>query len=431
MRIDELLSITGGKLIGEYKDISLKNFILDSRKLKKEDCFIALKGKKYDASNFINDKIKCDVIITEKYIKLKNKIIIQVNSTYEILEKLIKYYRDKYNINVIAITGSNGKTTTKEILYKILSNKYKVLKNEGNKNNIIGVFETIKNLDDSYDVAIFEVGMNHKGEIKKISDLIKPDIAIITNIGSAHIGNLGSKKNIFKAKMEITSSLKDLLIVNGDSKYLDKTKSYKCGINYNNDLIAYDINLYEKYMIFKIYLDKNYEIKYNNPVKEYIPMILECIKAGIYYKVPIDKIIDVLNKYESYNKRLKMIKCNDYVIIDDSYNASFESVKCGLEYLKNIKGDKIIILGDMLELGKYSIKYHKKINELININDTILTVGNYTKYIYSKHFNNNKELIKYLDQLNLKGKCIYVKGSNSMHLDEIVDYLKNKTVEII
>ena len=376
MRIDELLSITGGKLIGEYKDISLKNFILDSRKLKKEDCFIALKGKKYDASNFINDKIKCDVIITEKYIKLKNKIIIQVNSTYEILEKLIKYYRDKYNINVIAITGSNGKTTTKEILYKILSNKYKVLKNEGNKNNIIGVFETIKNLDDSYDVAIFEVGMNHKGEIKKISDLIKPDIAIITNIGSAHIGNLGSKKNIFKAKMEITSSLKDLLIVNGDSKYLDKTKSYKCGVNYNNDLIAYDINLYEKYMIFKIYLDKNYEIKYNNPVKEYIPMILECIKAGIYYKIPIDKIIDVLNKYESYNKRLKMIKCNDYV-------------------------------------------------------DTILTVGNYTKYIYSKHFNNNKELIKYLDQLNLKGKCIYVKGSNSMHLDEIVDYLKNKTVEII
>ena len=426
MKIDELLRIIDGKLIGNYKDIKIKSFNLDSRKLKKDDCFIALKGKKYDASNFINDNIKCKVIITEKEIKLKNKMIIKVKSTYEVLEKLIKYYRNKFNISVIAVTGSNGKTTTKEILYNILSSKYKVLKNDGNKNNIIGVFETIKKLNNSYDIAIFEVGMNHIGEIKKISDLIKPDIALITNIGSAHIGNLGSKKNIFKAKMEITSSLKDLLIVNGDSKYLDKTKSYKCGINYNNDLIAYNISLYEKYMIFKIYIDKEYEVKYNSSVKEYIPMILECIKAGIYYKIPIDNITEIINNYESYNKRLKIIRCNDYVIIDDSYNASFESVKCGLGYLNNIKSDKIVILGDMLELGKYSIKYHKMINKLINYSDTILTVGNYSRYIYSKHFNNNKELTNYLNKLDLKGKYIYVKGSNSMHLDEIVNFLNNK-----
>ncbi len=426
MNLDELVNIIGGKIIGDYKKVKIKKFEIDSRKLQKGDCFIALKGKKYDASNFINDNIKCKVIITEKEIKLKNKMIIKVKSTYEVLEKLIKYYRNKFNISVIAVTGSNGKTTTKEILYKILSSKYKVLKNDGNKNNIIGVFETIKKINNSYDIAIFEVGMNHIGEIKKISDLIKPDIALITNIGSAHIGNLGSKKNIFKAKMEITSSLKDLLIVNGDSKYLNKTKSYKCGINYNNDLIAYNISLFENYMIFKIYIDKEYEVKYNSSVKEYIPMILECIKAGIYYKIPIDNITEIINNYESYNKRLKIIRCNDYVIIDDSYNASFESVKCGLGYLNNIKSDKIVILGDMLELGKYSIKYHKMINKLINYSDTILTVGNYSRYIYSKHFNNNKELTNYLNKLDLKGKYIYVKGSNSMHLDEIVNFLNNK-----
>ena len=428
MNLDELLNVTGGKLISNHKKVKIKKFEIDSRKLQKGDCFIALKGKKYDGHEFINNNIKASVVISEKNIVLKNIPVIKVNSTYEVLELLIKYYRGKYDIPLIAITGSNGKTTLKELISSILESKYKVLKNKGNNNNIIGVFKTVKELDNKYDVIVLEVGMNHEGEIKRISDLIKPNCAIITNIGSAHIGNLGSKKNIFKAKMEIISSLKGLLIVNGDGKYLNKTKSYKCGINYNNDLIAYNINIYKEYMMFNIFIDKEYEVKFNNPVKEYIPMILESIKVGIDFNISMDKILDKIANYESYDKRLRIIKKDNYTIIDDSYNASFESVKCGLVYLSRIESDKIIILGDMLELGAFSKMYHKKINSILkNIsNSKILTVGNYTKYIYSKHFKCNNDLINYLKEIDLRGNYIYVKGSNSMHLDEIVNYLKSK-----
>lgn len=428
MNLDELVNIIGGKIIGDYKKVKIKKFEIDSRKLQKGDCFIALKGKKYDGHEFINNNIKASVVISEKNIVLKNIPVIKVNSTYEVLELLIKYYRGKYDIPLIAITGSNGKTTLKELISSILESKYKVLKNKGNNNNIIGVFKTVKELDNKYDVIVLEVGMNHEGEIKRISDLIKPNCAIITNIGSAHIGNLGSKKNIFKAKMEIISSLKGLLIVNGDGKYLNKTKSYKCGINYNNDLIAYNINIYKEYMMFNIFIDKEYEVKFNNPVKEYIPMILESIKVGIDFNISMDKILDKIANYESYDKRLRIIKKDNYTIIDDSYNASYESVKCGLDYLSRIESDKIIILGDMLELGAFSKMYHKKINSILkNIsNSKILTVGNYTKYIYSKHFKCNNDLINYLKEIDLRGNYIYVKGSNSMHLDEIVNYLKSK-----
>lgn len=428
MNLDELVNIIGGKIIGDYKKVKIKKFEIDSRKLQKGDCFIALKGKKYDGHEFINNNIKASVVISEKNIVLKNIPVIKVNSTYEVLELLIKYYRGKYDIPLIAITGSNGKTTLKELISSILESKYKVLKNKGNNNNIIGVFKTVKELDNKYDVIVLEVGMNHEGEIKRISDLIKPNCAIITNIGSAHIGNLGSKKNIFKAKMEIISSLKGLLIVNGDGKYLNKTKSYKCGINYNNDLIAYNINIYKEYMMFNIFIDKEYEVKFNNPVKEYIPMILESIKVGIDFNISMDKILDKIANYESYDKRLRIIKKDNYTIIDDSYNASYESVRCGLVYLSRIESDKIIILGDMLELGAFSKMYHKKINSILkNIsNSKILTVGNYTKYIYSKHFKCNNDLINYLKEIDLRGNYIYVKGSNSMHLDEIVNYLKSK-----
>ena len=428
MNLDELVNIIGGKIIGDYKKVKIKKFEIDSRKLQKGDCFIALKGKKYDGHEFINNNIKASVVISEKNIVLKNIPVIKVNSTYEVLELLIKYYRGKYDIPLIAITGSNGKTTLKELISSILESKYKVLKNKGNNNNIIGVFKTVKELDNKYDVIVLEVGMNHEGEIKRISDLIKPNCAIITNIGSAHIGNLGSKKNIFKAKMEIISSLKGLLIVNGDGKYLNKTKSYKCGINYNNDLIAYNINIYKEYTMFNIFIDKEYEVKFNNPVKEYIPMILESIKVGIDFNISMDKILDKIANYESYDKRLRIIKKDNYTIIDDSYNASYESVRCGLVYLSRIESDKIIILGDMLELGAFSKMYHKKINSILkNIsNSKILTVGNYTKYIYSKHFKCNNDLINYLKEIDLRGNYIYVKGSNSMHLDEIVNYLKSK-----
>ena len=426
MNLDEIISVTRGKLINKYKKVLVDIFKTDTRLLNKNDVFIALKGKKYDGSKFINDDLKCKVVITEDEIKLKSIPVIKVDNTYDTLYYLTKYKLSKFKIPVIGITGSNGKTTLKELIYSILNAKYNVFKNDGNKNNIIGVFETIQKLDSKHDIAVIELGMNHKGELEKLSNMIKPTTAIITNIGSSHIGNLGSRKNIFKAKMEIVSGLTGELIVNGDNKYLKKVNAYKCGINYNNDLIAYNVNIYDNYLTFNICLDKEYLVKFNNTAKEYIPMLLESIKVGLMYDISINDIINCINKYKPYNKRLNEIKLNNYTIIDDSYNASYESMKCGLNVLSKVKGNKIIILGDMLELGKFSKKYHKKINKIINKidNKIVLTVGSFTKYIHSIHFNSNKDIINYLDNHDITNTTIFIKGSNSMKLYEIVDYLK-------
>lgn len=428
MELKELIKITKGKLINDYKDIKINGFKIDTRKLKKGDVYIALKGNRLNGHDYINDKIKASAIISEEDIYLKNIPVIKVESTYDVLFYIGNYIREKYDIPVIAITGSNGKTTLKELIYNILNQKYNVLKNDGNKNNIVGVFETVNNLNEKHDIAVFELGMNHQGEISKLSKMIEPTVGIITNIGSSHIGNLGSRKNIFKAKMEIVDGLNGMLIVNGDNRFLKNTSGYKCGMNDNNDLIAYNIHIYKNYLTFNIYIDDEYEVKFNIPAKDYIPTILEAIKIGVYFDIPIDDIIDSINNYKMYNNRLNEIKLNNYTVVDDSYNASFESVKCGLEFIKKIDNEKIVILGDMLELGKYSKKYHKKINRLLNDIDKlmVLTVGNYTKYINSIHFKDNNALINYLDRMNLNNKYIYVKGSHGMKLEEVVKFLVKK-----
>ena len=425
MNLDEIISVTKGKLINNYKNVVVDSFKTDTRIINKEGAFIALKGNKYDGNSFINDNLKCKLVITNEDIKLKNIPVIKVNDTYDTLYYLTKYKLSKYNIPVIGITGSNGKTTLKELIYNILSTKYNVLKNDGNKNNIIGVFQTINNLDSKHELIILELGMNHKGELERLSNMIKPSCAVITNIGSSHIGNLGSRKNIFKAKMEITSGLDGTLIVNGDNKYLKKTNGYKCGVNYTNDLIAYNINTYDNYLTFNISTCKEYLVKFNTNAVEYIPMILESIKVGLMYNIDINDIIKCIEDYKPYSKRLNEIKLDNYTVIDDSYNASYESMKCGLNVLSKYKGNKIIILGDMLELGKYSTKYHKKLNKVLNKidNKIVLTVGSYTKYIKGMHFDSNKDIINYLDNLDISNTTIFVKGSNSMKLSEIVDYL--------
>ena len=342
MDLRELTKIVNGECFN-YKKMSVDSFKTDTRLISEKDCFIALEGKNYDGNEFINDDLGCKLVITDKDIKLNSIPVIRVDDTYDTLYYLTKDKLSRHNKPVIGITGSNGKTTLKELIYSILSTKYNVLKNEGNKNNIVGVFETVQRLNEKHDIVLLELGMNHKGELKKLSDMINPNTAIITRIGSSHIGNLGSRYNIFKAKMEITSSLNGTLIVNGDDKYLKKVKAYKCGTKCNSDLIAYNINLYDNYLTFNISLDKEYLVKFNKNTLEYIPMILEAIKVGLIYNIDIKDIIKVIENYKSYDKRLNEIVLSNYTIIDDSYNASYESMRCGLNSIRKRSGKKIII----------------------------------------------------------------------------------------
>ena len=427
MDLNNIISIVNGKCINSFKNNKIHNIITDSRKIKKHDLFIALKGNKYNGHDYINN-IKCSGIIIDENTDIITDIpVIKVDSTIDSLFLLGKYFRNLYNIPLIGITGSNGKTTTKELISYILESKYNVLKNKDNHNNLIGVSETLFRLNKKTDIVVMEMGMNHSGEISKLSCMCMPNTGVITNIGSSHIGLLKSKRNIYKAKLEIKDGLSGSLIVNGDDKYLKKIKnSFKCGRGYYNDLIAYNIYSNNELLEFSIFLDKEYRIIFNNPGIHFISDIMVSIKVCLMYDIDINTIIDRINSFKMVDNRMNIKHYKNITIINDSYNANYESMVGGLNYLKNITNDKIIILGDMLELGKHSFKYHYKLNFILNKidNKTVLTVGKYSKYIKGIHFNNNKELISYLSTIDLNNKYIYLKGSHGMHLEEVKDYLE-------
>ncbi len=427
MTLNELISIVRGKstLNSDKKIGSIKT---DTRDIKKNDVFIALKGKNFDGNDFLDEAIKKGAICAITDCKIGEKYI-KVNNTLDSLFDIARYMKDKYNIPLIAITGSNGKTTTKDLIYHILSSKYNVLKNEGSKNNIIGVSSTLFKLNEKNDIIVMEFGTNHLGEIKKLSLMARPDMSIITNIGSSHLEYFKSRKNIFKEKYSITSGMiNSNLIVNGDDSYLKNIDAIKCGVNKNNDLKCYNIKSYIDRVEFNIKKDKEYKVIFNNPGKHFIIDILLAINVCEYYGIDIDTIIDRISTFKISDKRMNFIKLKNSILINDSYNASLESTKAGINYMKDIDSNKIFILGDILELGSFSIKMHKKINKMLKKikNKDVLTIGNYSKYIKGKNFKSIDDLINYLDGVNITDSYIYVKGSRKMGLDNVVEYLKKR-----
>lgn len=440
MTINEILKATHGKIIsGDKKDIEAGKICIDSRKIEPNDIFIALKGNKTNGSKYINEAIKkASVIITEKRIKTKSATpIIKVKNSKKSLQKIGIYNRNKYiDKPVIAITGSVGKTTTKELISEIFKTKYNILKTEGNYNNDIGVPIMLSQINKNHDIIILELGMNHLKEIEKLSKMCKPQTAIITNIGTSHIGNLKTQENILKAKMEITKHLKNgNLIINGSDFYLSKIKQnnkysvLKTNENCINNIIKND----------KLYFDiniknKNYKIEFNIPNKYLIENILLAIKVAILYQIPVNNIINAINNFKAPNKRTNIIKLkNNITLIDDCYNASLESIKSSLSLLED-KKSSLAIIGDVLELGSHTEEIHKKIEEELKKikNLKIITVGKNTEIIKEGiHFNNNDEIIEYLKTIKLENTTILIKASRNMHLEEIKDYLVKKYKETI
>jgi len=427
MTLNELVKVING-VSDINSDETINDIKTDTRKINKGDIFIALKGKNYNGEDFVDEAINKGAIacVVEKSI---NDKCIEVSDTIESLFLLGNYFRNKYKIPLIAITGSNGKTTTKDLLSHVLNSKYNVLKNEGNKNNIIGVSDTLFKLNKNIDIIVMELGTNHLGEISYLSKMCKPNIGIITNIGSSHLEYFKTRKNIFKEKLSIIEGMQDKkLILNGDDKYIKKIYGYKCGLNKNNELKAYDIKEYIDYITFKIFIDKEYEIRFNNPGIHFINDILLAIKCALEYDVDIETIIDKIGSFKLTNKRMNIIKINSNVLINDCYNSSLESVIGGINYLKNIIYKKILIIGDILELGKRSKKIHKKINKKLKKlkNKEVYTIGKYSKYIKGKHFSCVEEFIDYIDNKGINNSYIYVKGSRRMNLDKFVNYIKKK-----
>lgn len=381
------------------KDRKIKKIKTDSRLLDKGDLFICINsGYKY-----IEDAIKREVsaIIVDRDIKLDADIpIIKVEDSIIALGKVAKYIRNQYKGVVIAITGSNGKTTTKELLSHVLGKKNKVLKSVGSDNNHIGVPNTILNLDNSYDYLVIELGTNHPGEIKYLTNIVKPDIAIITNIGNAHIGNFGSVENILQEKLQI-KDVNTILFVNGEDNYLKTIEGIKV---YRNDY------------------------SFKSPISHYQMNYNLVFKVCEYLKYNINDVTEWIKDFKANESRMDKIIIDGITIIDDSYNASYESVIGGLDYIKKYNR-KIVILGDMLELGEFSKKFHTLIKKKIDMMDNtiLLTIGNEIKVINNdRYFSNLEDLGNYLSNFNYKkGDVIYLKGAHSMNLYKLVPLLKS------
>lgn len=445
--IKDIIRLCDGKLLSGDENIVINNIKIDSRKINDGDIYVGIRGEVNDGNIFFEDAInrgaKAIIVDNSKldYDKYSDVTIVLVKDTVWCLQELARYKRSLFKGEVIAITGSVGKTTTKDMVASILSEKYKVLKTEGNYNNHIGLPLTILNYT-LEDVMVVELGMSHKGELSLLSRIAKPTLSIITNVGTAHIGNLGSRENILMAKLEILDGMDNKkLIINNDNdmlhEYYVKNSDNVITVGINSDSMYRAVNVRDNCLFFDIdgYLE-NVKNVYMNEV--YIINLLVGYAVGSLLSLTNEEYLNGVKKVTLSSKRLEMVMNKyGYNIINDSYNANYDSMKVGLEYLHNINysGRKIAVLADMLELGEYSKKIHEDVGMEVVKNkiDVLVTVGEYARYINDKaisagfdknnsyHFNNNIECIDFLKRFLKREDTILFKGSNGMKLYEIID----------
>ena len=458
MLIKDILNITNGKLITGNDNLVCENFSKDTRAINNGDIYIGIKGEKFDGNLFWKDALKNGakaVIIQDVNFEkedlncFKEKTIIQVKNTLEALYKIANYKRKLYNIPVIAITGSVGKTSTKDIIGSVMQQKYNTLKTEGNNNNNIGMPFTILKLKNE-EALVLEMGMNHFKEIELLSKIAEPTLAVITNIGTSHIGNLGSRENILKAKLEILYGMNNKkIIINNDNDLLhswyeenkEKLDIITYGIENKSDIMAKQIELHKEGSTF-ICQYNNKEIKVEVPVGgiHFVYNAICAISTGLENNIDINDILNGIKKFELTKKRMDIIQLENGVkLLNDTYNASFESMEATLKYAENFtENRKIAILGDMLELGEFSKELHEKVGKQVAESkiDILLCTGENAKSIIegakrygmnekdTKYFNSKKEIIDYIKKIWKEGDVILVKASNGMKFFEIVENLK-------
>lgn len=427
---------------------SVNSFSIDSRKVQQAEIFIAIQGEKFDGHQFVRNvlergKIAC--IVAEDWFLSQNLSqesgnFFLVPDTTEALQRISRYYRLKFDIPVFAITGSNGKTTTKEMIFSVLSQQFNVLKNPGNLNNHIGLPLTLLTLSAEHNIAITEMGTNHWGEIKKLTEIACPDFGLITNIGPAHLEFFGSLDGVFKAKSELWSYLeKDgkAAFINADDTYLSKNipfvkKIISYGIKNDADflgkLIEIDDHGRATFQVGKI------DIKLQIVGEHNIYNALAAFAVGTEFGIPAKNIKESLENFKPADKRMEILTVKNIRILNDCYNSNPESARKALTTLSQIKteGKRIAILGDMFELGKLSEQEHSGIGKfaasLKNIN-YLLTHGKFSRLTaesaqkngakHTRHFVQKSELINHLKSLIRHGDLILIKGSRGMAMEEV------------
>lgn len=434
---EELIDATEAVPLKQGTDSHNYSISTDTRTIKNGDIYLPLKGETFDGEKFIENALESGAsgyFTTGNEVFENADLVLKVNSTLDAYLNIAKYFRHKTNPITIAITGSSGKTTTKEIVYSVLSQKFKTKKTFSNHNNEIGFCQTVLGMDDDTEILIVEMGMRGLGEIELISTHLNPDYAIITNSGSAHVGRLGSLDNIAKAKCEITTGLKS----DGTFLALDQ-EIIKKHVNFEGEKIYYSINdvivlekspAHSKFQYKGQVYELNVEGDYN------IENSLCAIELGLKTGMIPEEIKKGLASYQPIEKRWEVENIYGLKFINDSYNANPESMKASVKTFVELYPNPVVILGDMAELGENEVLYHKEVGQYLskfNKDAQYLTVGNLAFKIGNellkqgfkvKNFNSNKEISCYiLENLN-NSNTIFLKASRSMKFEEILDNIK-------
>jgi len=420
---------------------SMNGVSIDSREIKKGDIFIGLEGQNLDGSIFSSEALDLGaslVVANRKKNKIESSKILEVESTNNFLYNFSRLWLKSFDCEFIGITGSNGKTSTKEILYKFFSTTYNTFKTPGNYNSTVGVPISLFSLDKNIEIALIEMGASNISEIGHICSIVNPKYGIITNISEAHTQNFGDINGVIKAKSELFHSLpKDgIAFVNcNDSNVKD--------IDCLSQKVMFG-STEECEFICRIRDDNNYSRFYINDEHISLPQNSYSMFANVFASYVIAKKFNIETKLinkeiaslESPSGRCQVVNKNKYKIIDDTYNSNLKSVLQGLEMLNNFnsEGNKIAIIGDMYELGELSDLHHIKIGEYIaktQIN-FLCTIGVYRKIIIKKvpsrikarAFDSNKEIAKYVNSIVGNGDVVYIKGSRGMKMEKIIELLK-------
>jgi len=446
--IGQIEMATSGRLLCGDRNDAAHGVSTDTRNIREDDVFFALCGQQFDGHEFLSEAagkgVKNFVISNEKINLPLGANVIVVENTEKALQDLAKWYLSTLHIKKIGITGSTGKTSTKDILNSICGETFKTAKTLGNLNNHIGVPLTVFSFEEDTQVAIIEMGTEKIGEIHVLADIVKPDIAIITNIGISHIETFGSRENILKGKMEITDFFKKkcLLIVNEESDLLSREnvsgdfRLATIGGSGKNDFILSDIDdLGENGVAFTLErAQESHKFQVNIPGRHNAINASLAIAAAMELGMTMKQTEEGLKKVLLTEKRLNIKGKNGLKVIDDTYNASPDSMRAGIDVLLSTKGmRKVAILGDMLGLGESSSQYHSEVGAYAAQKgiDLLIAIGERAEYIakaavgHTKdkkvlYFKDKETLLPELKKIITPGDVILVKGSRGMAMDHIV-----------
>ena len=434
----------------------IKSVTIDSRKVEQGSLFIATRGERVDGHSFIPSAISSGamgILCEEKPEKCEVPYIL-VEDSFAALRALAEYYRSQLSIKVVGITGSVGKTSTKEFIASVLSEKYCVHKTQGNFNNEIGLPLTVLSIRQEHEIAVLEMGISNFGEMHRLSRIARPDVCVMTNIGQCHLEFLGSREGILKAKSEIFDFMNPdgYVVVNGDDDLLDQMEQksshpvIRYGLKCENDYYASQVmsrGLLGSQALFHGDL-KVFPVEVPLPGEHMVGNALAAAAVGILFGLTIEEIQKGIKEVKAVSGRSNIIRLKDYVVIDDCYNANPVSMRAAIDLLGTAIGRKVAILGDMLELGTDEKRLHREIGTYVMEKeiDVLICVGALGKEIFDQadqehvngkgphkaelyYFATLQEAEKKLLDILKRGDSILLKASHGMHFEKLVEMLQD------